>query len=195
MDAPLASLRRAVFRLAEQGAGLSALYHRVRLLGCEHLPLKGPVLLVGNHGVWGYETPAFFHLIHQGTGRYPLGLTERGFFRIPLIRTVLPWLGGVAGTRENAMTALRADSRVGRGIPMLETLSSRPGGHPHGPPLVPMRTTSSRAMPTCLVNDVPCEAHRYACSPFQRATRTNHAPWCVFRGWGPVAVPSRPWSH
>ncbi|WP_335929862.1 hypothetical protein [Myxococcus xanthus] len=112
MDAPLASLRRAVFRLAEQGAALSALYHRVRRPGCEHLPLKGPVLLAGNHGVWGYVTPALFHLIHQGTGRHPLGLTERGFFRIPLIHTVLPWLGGVEGTRENAMTALRAGSRV-----------------------------------------------------------------------------------
>ncbi|NVJ09587.1 acyltransferase family protein [Myxococcus sp. AM001] len=112
MDAPLASLRRAVFRLAEQGAALSALYHRARLVGCEHLPVTGPVLLVGNHGVWGYETPAFFHLLHQRTGRYPLGLAERGFFRIPLIRTVLPWLGGVEGTRENALTALRAGSLV-----------------------------------------------------------------------------------
>ncbi len=112
MEAPLAGLRRAVFRLAEQGAALSALYHRARLLGTEHLPLQGPVLLVGNHGVWGYETPAFFHLIHQGTGRYPLGLAERGFFRIPLIRTVLPWLGGVEGTRENALTALQGGALV-----------------------------------------------------------------------------------
>ncbi|WP_253816478.1 hypothetical protein [Myxococcus xanthus] len=92
MDAPLASLRRAAFRLAEQGTALSALYHRARLLGREHLPLKGPVPLVGSHGVWGYETPAFFHLIHRGTGRHHWGLTERGFFRIPLIRMVLPWL-------------------------------------------------------------------------------------------------------
>jgi 1-acyl-sn-glycerol-3-phosphate acyltransferase len=99
--------RRAVFRLAEAGALLSALYHRARLLGAEHLPARGPVLLVGNHGVWGYETPAFFHLIHQATGRYPLGLAERGFFRIPLIRTVLPWLGGVEGTPENALASLR----------------------------------------------------------------------------------------
>ena len=44
--------------------------------------------------------------MHQATGRYPLGLAERGFFRIPLIRTVLPWLGGVEGTRDNALQAL-----------------------------------------------------------------------------------------
>ena len=112
MDASLASLRKAVFRFAERGAALSALYHRAKLVGTEHLPLDGPVLLVGNHGVWGYETPAFFHLLHRATGRYPLGLAERGFFRIPRVRTVLPWLGGVEGTRENALAALESGALV-----------------------------------------------------------------------------------
>jgi 1-acyl-sn-glycerol-3-phosphate acyltransferase len=108
----LTSTRRAVFRLAEAGAALSALYHRARLLGLEHLPRGGPVLLVGNHGVWGYETPAFFHLVHQATGRYPIGLAERGFFRVPLVRTVLPWLGGVEGTRDKALAVLREGNLV-----------------------------------------------------------------------------------
>jgi 1-acyl-sn-glycerol-3-phosphate acyltransferase len=112
VESLLTTARRAVFQLAEAGAALSALYHRARLLGAEHLPERGPVLLVGNHGVWGYETPAFFHLLHQATGRYPLGLAERGFFRIPLVRTVLPWLGGVEGTRDNALAALRQGSLV-----------------------------------------------------------------------------------
>ncbi|MFL5347481.1 MAG: lysophospholipid acyltransferase family protein [Hyalangium sp.] len=112
MKALFTTTRRAVFRLAEAGATLSALYHRARLLGAEHLPAQGPVLLVGNHGVWGYETPAFFHLVHQATSRYPLGLAERGFFRIPLIRTVLPWLGGVEGTRDNALEALHQGNLV-----------------------------------------------------------------------------------
>ena len=112
VEASLASLRRAVFRFAETGAALSARYHRARLVGAEHLPKQGPLLLVGNHGVWGYETPAFFHLVHQATGRYPLGLAERGFFRIPVVRTVLPWLGGVEGTRENALAALEAGELV-----------------------------------------------------------------------------------
>ncbi|MBN1208264.1 MAG: acyltransferase family protein [Myxococcaceae bacterium] len=106
MDTLFSAARRAVFRLAESGASLSARYHRARLLGSEHIDSHGPLLLVGNHGVWGYETPAFFHLVHQATGRYPLGLAERGFFRIPLIRTVLPWLGGVEGTHDNALSAL-----------------------------------------------------------------------------------------
>ncbi len=101
------SVRRAVIRFAETGAALSARYHRARLLDAGHLPRSGPVLLVGNHGLWGYETPAFFHLIQRATGRYPLGLAERGFFKIPVVRTVLPWLGGVEGTRDNALETLR----------------------------------------------------------------------------------------
>jgi 1-acyl-sn-glycerol-3-phosphate acyltransferase len=45
--------------------------------------------------------------VHAATGRYPVGLAEHGFFRIPLVRTVLPWLGGVKGTRDNAHAALQ----------------------------------------------------------------------------------------
>lgn len=103
---PLSTLRRAVFRFAEAGAAAASAYHRARLLGSEQVPRSGPALLVGNHGVWGYETPVFFHLLHAASGRYPLGLAERGFFRIPLVRSVLPWLGGVEGTRDNARGAL-----------------------------------------------------------------------------------------
>lgn len=105
-DDDASPVRRAFFRLAERGAQLAALYHRARLLGAHHLPHVGPALLVGNHGVWGYETPVFFWLVRQAVGRLPLGLAERGFFKIPLVRTVLPWLGGVEGTRDNALRSL-----------------------------------------------------------------------------------------
>lgn len=100
-----------VLRFAEAAAGAAASYHRARLLGAERLA-SGPALLVGNHGVYGYETPVFFWLIKQATGRYPVGLAERGFFRIPVVRTVLPWLGGVRGTRRNAVGALQAGHLV-----------------------------------------------------------------------------------
>ncbi len=105
-------LRRAFFRFAETGAALSARYHRARLLGEGNVPGSGAVLLVGNHGLWGYETPAFFHLLHRATGRYPQGLAERGFFKIPLVKTILPWLGGVEGTRDNALASLREGNLV-----------------------------------------------------------------------------------
>lgn len=104
-------VRGRVLRFAEAAAGAAASYHRARLIGAENLP-GGPGMLVGNHGLYGYETPVFFWLIKQATGRYPLGLAERGFFKIPVVRTVLPWLGGVRGTRSNAVAALRGGQLV-----------------------------------------------------------------------------------
>lgn len=102
---------RWTLRLAERAAGLACGYHRARLHGARNLPTGG-ALLVGNHGVFGYETPVFFSLLHRETGRYPVGLADRGFFRLPVFRTVLPWVGGVEGTREQAAAALRGGALV-----------------------------------------------------------------------------------
>lgn len=103
--------QRTLLGMAEVGAALAAAYHRAELWGEEQLP-AGPALLVGNHGIYGYETPVFFYLLRRLTGRYPIGLAERRFFRIPLVRSVLPMLGGLPGTRENALAALREGKHV-----------------------------------------------------------------------------------
>ncbi len=98
--------QRTLLGLAEMAAAMAASYHQAELWGAEHLPRRGPALLVGNHGIYGYETPVFFYLLRRLTGRYPIGLAERRFFRIPVVKSVLPWLGGLEGTRENALDAL-----------------------------------------------------------------------------------------
>ncbi|HLL55243.1 MAG TPA: lysophospholipid acyltransferase family protein [Myxococcaceae bacterium] len=103
--------QRTVLSVAEAAAAVAATYHHAELWGAERLP-RGPALLVGNHGIYGYETPVFFYLLHRLTGRYPIGLAERRFFKIPLVRSVLPWLGGLPGTRENALAALREGHHV-----------------------------------------------------------------------------------
>lgn len=82
-----------------------SLVHPVRIDGVEKLP-AGPALLVGNHGLLGYETLAFFHAVHERTGRLPLGLADRWFFRVPGLRDVLVRAGGMLGTAENAREAL-----------------------------------------------------------------------------------------
>lgn len=80
-------------------------YHPVRLEGAENLP-RGPALLVGNHGLVGYETMLFFDAIMSETGRHPLGLADRWFFRIPGVRDALVRIGGIYGSRANAVRAL-----------------------------------------------------------------------------------------
>lgn len=88
-----------------------ARYHRAELRGDDQIP-DGPVLLVGNHGLYGYETPVFFWLLKQATGRYPVGLADKVFFKMPFTREVLPLLGGIEGTRENCLEAFRQGQLV-----------------------------------------------------------------------------------
>ncbi|EYF01967.1 putative acyltransferase [Chondromyces apiculatus DSM 436] len=85
--------------------------HTPRFEGLEHLP-HGPALLVGNHGLLGYETVLFFDRLFEMTGRMPRGLADRWFFRVPGVRDALVRLGGMYGNVENALHALGRDHLV-----------------------------------------------------------------------------------
>jgi 1-acyl-sn-glycerol-3-phosphate acyltransferase len=84
--------------------GLEAI-HPVRFDGLENLP-EGPALLVGNHGLLGYETALFFAHIFDATGRVPRGCADKWFFKVPVLRDVLVRVGGMYGARGNALRAL-----------------------------------------------------------------------------------------
>jgi 1-acyl-sn-glycerol-3-phosphate acyltransferase len=79
--------------------------HAPRFEGLEHVP-DGPALLVGNHGLLGYETLLFFERLLEATGRLPRGLADRWFFRVPGLRDALVRLGGMYGDAGNARRAL-----------------------------------------------------------------------------------------
>ncbi|MGA9525283.1 MAG: lysophospholipid acyltransferase family protein [Myxococcaceae bacterium] len=96
-----------VFVAARQVARAASAWHRARLEGLEYLP-PGPALLIGNHGLFGLETLVFFYLLHRHTGRVPVGMTDRRVFGKTPMRQVLFKVGGVPGTRENGVAALRA---------------------------------------------------------------------------------------
>ncbi len=80
-------------------------YHPVTVEGAERLPVGG-ALLVGNHGLLGYETPLFFSAVLRATGRLPRGLADRWFFRVPVVRDVLVRVGGAYGHPHNARRLL-----------------------------------------------------------------------------------------
>lgn len=100
-----------VLRVARGLASLATLWHRARLHGVEHLP-DGPALLVGNHGLMGFETPVFFYLLHQATGRFPVGLADKNVFGKPPMKSLLERVGGVTGTPDNARALLRGGQLV-----------------------------------------------------------------------------------
>jgi 1-acyl-sn-glycerol-3-phosphate acyltransferase len=92
-------------------AAALARWHRASLEGVAGLP-AGPALLVGNHGLFGFETPAFFYLLHAATGRYPVGLADRTMFGREPIRSLLARVGGVPGTPANARALLAGGELV-----------------------------------------------------------------------------------
>lgn len=102
--------KHPVFQAALQVAKFATAYHRAELVDAHHLP-RGPALIVGNHGLFGWETLVFFYLTYRETGRVPIGLADRYVFGAPPVREVLHCVGGVPGTRENALEAL-GDGRL-----------------------------------------------------------------------------------
>ncbi len=80
--------------------------HAVTCEGIENIPKDGPAILVGNHGMLGYESLLFFERILTDCGRLPIGLADRWFFRVPGLRDVLVRLGGAYGSMPNGLAAL-----------------------------------------------------------------------------------------
>ncbi len=81
--------------------------------GLEHLPRNGPVLLVGNHTIYGLlDIPMLGLEVYEATGRVPRGLGDHNHFAVPLWRDLLRNLGAVDGNRENCAALLRAGEMV-----------------------------------------------------------------------------------
>ena len=72
-----------------------------RLIGAEHLPKSGGVLIAGNHSIYGLELPMVPLEIWRQTGRHPRGLADRMHFSVPGWRDFLRNVGAVVGSREN----------------------------------------------------------------------------------------------
>lgn len=98
-------MKHPVFTTARRLARLATAWHRAQLVDAHHLP-KGPALLIGNHGLLGWDAVAFFALLERHTGRVPVGLADRKLFGGRALRRLLQFVGGVPGTRANAVDAL-----------------------------------------------------------------------------------------
>ena len=66
-------------------------YFRPTYTGLENIPRQGPGLLVGNHGIMGFDAVFIFLAAYDATGRMPRGL---GDIIYSLIRFCGPSLPG-----------------------------------------------------------------------------------------------------
>jgi len=87
-------------------------YFRPEYIGLENLPQKGPALLVGNHGIIGFDAVIIFLAIYEATGRMPRGLGDYHLFLDPISRKFWTKMGALSGTQENAIRFLDAGEMV-----------------------------------------------------------------------------------
>lgn len=82
-------------------------------LGTEFIPRQGPVLLTGNHTIFGLvDIPMLGLEIYEKTGRTVRGLGDHNHFALPVWREMLTRIGAVRGTRENCARLFRAGEAV-----------------------------------------------------------------------------------
>lgn len=102
-------------RLLEPGTRAIELlgkYFRPTYHGMDHIPRQGPALLVGNHGIIGFDGFFILSAIYRATGRLPRGLGDHHLFVEPLSRRFWTSVGALDGNPENAIACLKAGHLV-----------------------------------------------------------------------------------
>jgi 1-acyl-sn-glycerol-3-phosphate acyltransferase len=85
---------------------------RPELQDAHHIPAQGRTLIVGNHGLMGIDSWAMYPLVFRHTGRFPRGLAEKVLFDLPGLSRLVPKIGAVPGTQDNARAMLQQEELV-----------------------------------------------------------------------------------
>ena len=80
--------------------------------GLEHLNQQQPALYVGNHTIYGFDSPAFVLGVYQHQGIWLRGLADRFHFYFPLWRDVLTQFGAFEGTRAAVATLMQNQQHI-----------------------------------------------------------------------------------
>lgn len=191
-ESPLAALRRRLDgryprdpfgldpHLQDMVSPLFSLVARVEVHGGEHIPARGPALLVSNRGVGLLEPAALGVAVRQACGRR---LRIVGTPDMPVLGDAFRSVGGIPAYPSDVAAVLRAGHlaavplgptwlRTGAGTPPLELLLAATGfpvvpvavvpGGPLGLPLRPWRIVVGPAIVTAGDPDDPLEAAELA---------------------------------
>ena len=94
-----------LLRLAPVLAGIR-LYHHHSVVGIEHLPEKGPVIIAANHSLASYDIALLMAGIYENINRIPRALVDHLFFKIPGLGSLMEALGSAEGNHDNAVKIL-----------------------------------------------------------------------------------------
>jgi 1-acyl-sn-glycerol-3-phosphate acyltransferase len=82
-------------------------YHKHHVVGLDHVPEKGPLLVVVNHSLATYDIMLLMSAIYDDMGRLPRPLIDRLFFKVPLLGEMCTLFGAQEGSPENAESLLK----------------------------------------------------------------------------------------
>lgn len=89
-------------------------YWRIETIGLEHVPRKGPGILVGMHrGFMPWDGVMALQQLVEKTGRIPRFLTHPGLLKFPFICNFIRKLGGVVACQESAARVLESGELLG----------------------------------------------------------------------------------
>jgi 1-acyl-sn-glycerol-3-phosphate acyltransferase len=79
------------------------LLNKAEAVGLENIPTNEPVVFVGNHQLFGIDSPQMIiNILEEQLGIWPRPLADHFHFSVPLWKHFLEYGGVVNGSRENA---------------------------------------------------------------------------------------------
>ncbi|MEQ1875382.1 MAG: lysophospholipid acyltransferase family protein [Bdellovibrionia bacterium] len=88
-------------------------YFRLEVEGLEHLPRKGPAIILPNHsGYSGFDAVMLSHEIHKATERVPRVLTHHLWFLTQATALPAQKMGFVEATTANGLTMLKKNNLI-----------------------------------------------------------------------------------
>jgi 1-acyl-sn-glycerol-3-phosphate acyltransferase len=83
------------------------------VIGAEHVPLEGGVVVVGTHSLASYELFIICHFSEEAIGRKTYIVGDDLMFKIPGLGATLSEIGFIPGNREDAMRRLAQGALIG----------------------------------------------------------------------------------
>lgn len=113
MNQPLVSqFKSAPAVLVKPAWWLSRYWFKPSFYGLENLDKDRPALYVGNHTIYGFDSPAFVLGIYEHKKIWLRGLADRFHFYFPVWRDALKQFGAFEGTRQSVAALMQAKQHV-----------------------------------------------------------------------------------